>query len=139
MTELTSPPKNKTAGDQDLFTIEFEVAGLPPSPNAAYGQHWSKVRKTKAEWVAAVQTAAVEAKRVAQLKGLFDQCHIDFQISFGDKRRHDPDNISWAVTKPTLDALKDVLLVDDNIDCIELSYSYDRSKPRRFRVTLTGR
>lgn len=122
-----------------MITVEFEVDGLPPSPNRTHGLHWTKLRKIKETWVAAVQASAIEAKQREQLQGLYDQCQIHFQISVGDNRRRDPDNLNWAVTKPTLDALKGILLTDDNIDCVTLSYGYDRSKPQRFRVTLTGK
>lgn len=137
--------------ENEEITISFEVEGLPPSPNETKGLHWSKLEKIKKEWMQQVAAAALVAKHRAKLKGAYSQCRIMFEISVGDRRRHDPDNLMWAVTKPTLDALTPtrdprtdiptdgLLLEDDSIDHIELSYKFTRDPPRRFKVTMTGR
>lgn len=121
-----------------MVTVEFEVEGMPPSPNLTVRWHWTKKAKSKKEWTEVVAILAAQAKQQAQLKGLYDHCKVHFHISTGDNRRHDPDNLNWAVTKPSLDGLQGVLIKDDNIEAVELSYSYDRTKPRRFKITLSG-
>lgn len=121
-----------------MITLEFEVSGLPPSPNETMRWHWARKAKLKKEWSQTVADAASAAKQEAQLKGLYDKCTVHFHISVGDNRRHDPDNLNWAVTKPALDGLQNVLIADDTIEAVTLSYSYDRTKPRRFKVILSG-
>jgi hypothetical protein len=124
---------------QELITVEFFIEGLPPSPNQTKGLHWSKLEKTKKEWMQRVRFEAKRVKAEEHLKGLYDTADIHFHISFGDNRRHDPDNAIWSCCKPTLDALTGVLLEDDSIDHIKLSFTFDREKPKGFKVTITGR
>lgn len=121
------------------ITLSFFVEGIPPSPNRTKGQHWTKLERIKKEWMQRVTYIAQEAKAIENLRGLYETAQVDFHISFGDNRRHDPDNAMWAVAKPTLDALTGVLLEDDSIDNIKLGFSFGREKPRGFRVTITGR
>lgn len=128
-----------TTLSSEKIKVEFFVEGLPPSPNQTKGLHWTKLEKIKKEWVANVATPALAAKVQERLKGLYDQCEIHFQISVGDQRRHDPDNLLFSVAKPTLDALQGILISDDNIDCIKLSFGFDRNKPRGYRVTIVGK
>lgn len=124
---------------ENEITVSFEIDGLPPSPNETKGLHWSKLEKIKKEWVKIVGSAALVAKHQNHLKGEYSQCRIMFEISVGDRRAHDPDNLMWSVTKPTLDALQGILIENDTIDHVELSYIFRRDPPRRFRVTLTGK
>lgn len=121
-----------------MITLFFEVLGMPPSPNQTLRWHWARKAKLKKEWTETVAAAALVAKQQAQLKGLYDHCTIHFHISVGDNRRHDPDNLNWAVTKPALDGLQGILIADDNIESVTLTYSYDRKKPRGFSMTLAG-
>lgn len=114
------------------------IEGLPPSPNTQKGLHWSKLERVKKEWMAKVAYKAQAIKREEGLRGLYDKVDINFCISLGDNRRHDPDNLIWSVAKGSLDALTGVLIVDDSIDNITLSFSFNREKPRGFRITLTG-
>lgn len=123
----------------ELITVSFFVEGLPVSPNQTKGLHWSKLEKVKKEWMQKVRFAALEAKASEHLKGLYESATVDFHISVGDNRRRDSDNLIWAVCKPSLDALTGVLIEDDNIDQIKLSFSFDRLKPRGFRVRISGR
>ena len=113
-------------------------SGLPPSPNATQGQHWSKLRKIKQEWQETVGITALAYKAQQRLRGTMDTAHIHFDIQVGDNRTRDPDNLQWAVTKPALDGLKKVLITDDDIDHISLSYTFSRAKPAQFTITLTG-
>lgn len=122
----------------ELITVSFFIEGLPPSPNQTKGKHWSQLEKIKKEWMHRVRVIAQSVKQAENLRGLYDECQIDFHISFGDNRRHDPDNAIWSVVKPTLDSLTGVLITDDSIDHIKLGFSFDRAKPRGFKVTLTG-
>lgn len=75
-------------------------------------------------------------KHVEHLRGLYDTCHIHFHICVGDNRVHDPDNLNWSVTKPALDGLKGILITDDSIDHVTLSYSYTRTGPKGFWLTI---
>lgn len=114
--------------------IILRFNGLPPSPNAI-----NSVRQkiaVKKEWR---DLAYWQAKQVAMKRRLkpFEHAWVHFHISTGDNRTHDADNLNWAVTKPTLDGLKGVLIQDDSIDHIELIYTYDRRKPRGFQVMVT--
>lgn len=83
-----------------------------------------------------VQLAAKQYMVTNKLKGLMEHAKVHYHISVGDNRQHDPDNLAWSVTKPTLDGLKGIIIVDDNIDVVELSYTFDRQKPRGFTITL---
>lgn len=123
----------------ELITVEFFIEGLPPSPNQTKGLHWSKLEKIKKEWMQAVQVAAIYTKQKESLRGLYDTADIHITISLGDNRRRDPDNLIWAVCKPTLDALTGIFLKDDDIDHITLSFAFNREKPKGFKVALTGR
>ena len=114
--------------------IKFFVKGLPPSPNKIGRSHWAVQAKNKREWQEKVLWLVKSKKPSERLK----RAHIAFIICTGDKRRHDPDNLNWAVTKPTLDALKEIILVDDSIDNIVLEYSYTREGERGFTVKITA-
>ena len=88
--------------------------------------------RVKSEWTQKVAWLA-KATRAPMFAG---KVHIHFQISIGSNRGWDPDNLNWAVTKPTLDGLKGIIMPDDTIDHVELSYSYDRTKPAGFQITV---
>jgi hypothetical protein len=125
--------------EETAISVSFRIDGLPPSPNETKGLHWTKLEKIKKEWMGYVGTAAMVAKSENHLRGLYDFADVHFHISVGDDRRHDPDNLNWSISKPALDAMVGVLLVDDSIDHVRLHYSYDREKPRGFQVTLVGK
>lgn len=112
----------------------FTVEGLPKSPNQIGRSHWAIQARHKQEWH---NTIGWLAKAAYNGKPL-EKAHITFKIHVGDNRRHDPDNLAWAVSKPTLDAIKGIILVDDSIDNVTLSYEYYRDKPRRFEVLVNG-
>ena len=108
------------------------VNGLPKSPNQVGRSHWAVQAKEKKEWAEKIAWLARSA-----YKGMpMQSAHVSFDIYVGDNRRHDPDNLAWSVTKPTLDALKGIVLVDDSIDNVTLEYKYSRSGPRRFEVRV---
>jgi len=113
--------------------ISFHLEGLPPSPNKIGRSHWAVQAKIKKEWQEKVGWIA-KSKHPARP---FQKAHIAFLITTGDKRRHDPDNLNWAVTKPTLDGLKGIVIEDDSIDNITLEYSYKREGERGFTVEIT--
>lgn len=133
------PAKTNVNDTAELIAVEFFIDGLPPSPNQTKGLHWSKLEKIKKEWMEVVRAQALITKHQESLKGLYDNADIHFHISLGDNRRRDPDNLIWAVCKPTLDALTGVLLQDDSIDHIKLGFSFGREKPQGFKVMITGR
>lgn len=116
-------------------TIELSFKGLPPNPNVTTGMHWSKTHKSKQLWATLVATEARQYMQLNKLKGLMDQARIHYHISVGDNRVHDADNII-ASLKPVQDGLKGTVIVDDSIDHIEVSYTFDRAKPRGFIITL---
>lgn len=136
-TTLPTMPQQLRHGE-DKITISFFIPGLPPSPNSQKGLHWTKLAKVKKEWTHKVAIIAYEAKQKEGLRGLYDKSSIQFHISLGDNRRRDPDNLIWSICKPSLDGLTGVLIKDDDIDSVTLSFSFDRKKPKGFRVTLTG-
>jgi hypothetical protein len=115
------------------MVIKFELKGLPPSPNKIGRSHWAIQAKIKREWQDKVGWL-VKANRPSKP---FQRAHIAFVITTGDKRRHDPDNLNWAVTKPTLDGLKGIVIEDDSIDNITLEYTYKREGERGFSVKIT--
>ena len=109
-------------------------AGLPDNPNKTSGKHWASLYKDKKAWSELVGYSAMAAKTKARIKP-FKQASVHFHISVGDNRPHDADNIISSL-KPVLDALKGQLIEDDSIDHIDLSYSFDRVKPRQFNITV---
>lgn len=80
----------------------IRVEGLPESPNKIGRAHWAVQAKHKKEWSEKVGWLAKTNKPSKPLTS----ARIHFCISTGDKRRHDPDNLAYAVTKPSLDGLK---------------------------------
>jgi hypothetical protein len=141
---------HKTSLQEDI-TVSFWIPGLPPSPNQTKGLHWSKLEKTKKEWMQRVRIEAQRVKKEEYLQGVYDFANVDFCISVGDNRRHDPDNLLFSTAKLTLDSLTPtrdkktgivtpgIFLADDSIDHVKLSFSFNRDKPRGFLVTITGR
>lgn len=110
------------------------VPGLPTSPNKR--RHWAQVYKENQEWKRSVGLLSLAIRQRHRLEP-FKKAAIHYHISVGDSLQHDPDNLAWAVTKPTLDSLKGVLIENDTIDHITLSYSFDRAKPRQFTIEVT--
>lgn len=111
----------------------LEVEGLPKSPNQTSGKHWATLYAEKQEWQTKVAWLAKNQWHYLPTK----KAHLHFVITTGDNRRHDPDNLAWAVTKPTLDGLKGIVLVDDSIDNVTLSYEYKREGKRGFTIEIT--
>lgn len=116
--------------------IHFVIDGLPKSPNATSHAHWTVKSKEKREWT---ELVGWTAKSVKTKYCPYDKAHILFRIYVGDNRRHDPDNLMWAVSKPTLDGIQDILIEDDSIDNVTLEYEFYRDKPRRFEVFVSKR
>jgi hypothetical protein len=113
-----------------LAELWFE--GLPPNPNRTRGQHWSKTYATSQEWKQLAWILARNAYKGAPA----EHAHLHYHISVGDKRVHDADNIE-ASLKPLQDGLKGVVIVDDSIDHITRTFTYDREKPRGIKLTVT--
>ena len=111
----------------------IQVEGLPKSPNQTSGKHWGSLYAEKQEWQQKVAWLAKSKWHYQPLK----RAHLHFIICTGDKRRHDPDNLAWAVSKPALDGLKGIVLVDDSIDNVSLSYEYTREGSRGFTIKIT--
>lgn len=114
------------------MSLHIRVKGLPKSPNQIGRSHWAVQAKEKKEWQEKVGWL-VKAKYKGKPAS---KANIHFLICTGDKRRHDPDNLNWSVTKPTLDALKGVVIEDDSIDNVSLSYEYSRVGERGFDITI---
>ncbi len=66
-----------------------------------------------------------------------ERAHLHYHISVGDQRAHDADNLI-ASLKPLQDGLKDIVIVDDDIDHIQVTYTFDREKPRGIRLVVTS-
>ena len=109
--------------------------GLPPSPNQTKGAHWSKLHSTKQEWQQLVGYAALAHRRT--IGSPWAKAQVHYTINVGDNRRHDPDNLLASVCKPTLDGMTGIIIADDSIDNIELSFTFTRDKPRGFTIRVT--
>lgn len=105
--------------------------GLPPNPNRTRGQHWGKIYKEAKEWK---EIAGWVAKTTYKGSPL-ERASVHYQFSVGDNRVHDLDNLI-ASMKPVQDGLKGIILVDDSIDNITVSYGADRNKPRGFKIIV---
>lgn len=110
-------------------------AGLPPSPNQTKGSHWSRLHKIKQDWQELVGYAALARRR--DIGPLWDKAHIHYTISVGDNRRHDPDNLMASVLKPAQDGLVGTIITDDDIDTVQLSFEFNRNKPKGFTIRIT--
>lgn len=115
--------------------MKIEVEGLPELPNRIGRSHWAVQAKNKKEWTTKVGWLAKAHKQNPLLK----QADIHFHICVGSKRRIDPDGLIYAVCKPSLDGLVGVIIEDDTIDNIELSFSFSREKPRGFTIQISER
>ncbi len=113
--------------------LEIWLDGLPPNANKTRGNHWSQTYKEQQEWQRTTWFLAKQAYRGKPL----DRAHLHFFISVGDKRVHDPDNIIGSL-KPVIDGLKGVAIVDDSIDNIEVTFTFNREKPRGIRLVITA-
>lgn len=118
----------------ERHNIIIRVEGLPPSPNQTTRKHWTYQAKVKKEWGEKVYWLAKAQKPI-----LLKKAHIHYKISVGDNRRHDPDNLAFSVAKIANDALVGVVIEDDSIDNIELSFEFDREKPRGFIIQISER
>ena len=114
----------------DKVTLRFE--GLPPNPNVTAGKHWAANYKDKQIWWTLSRFTAKNAYKGEP----FERADIHYHISVGDNRTHDADNLI-ASLKAVQDGLKGTILVDDSIDHISSTYTFDRKKPRGFTITIT--
>lgn len=112
--------------------FEVKLDGLPPGPNETKSWHWTKRNEVAQYWRQYSNLTARNLKCPAPLP----KALIHYHISVGDNRRHDSDNLV-ASLKNVQDGLSGVLIVDDNIDVVEVSYSFDRAKPRGVVITVT--
>lgn len=111
--------------------VQIIFDSFPPNPNSR--RHYQQVAKDNREWGFMAKMLAKHAKAP-----LLEQAHLHYHFSTGDQRAHDADNLI-ASTKPITDGLKGVAITDDNIDTIEVLYTFDRAKPRRIVLTITPR
>ena len=104
-------------------SYKFFVDGLPPLPNRTRGQHWGKTYQEKTEWENRIGWLA-KIYKIPALKG---KVLVTFIVQVGSNRKVDPDNLMWAVTKPSLDILQKLgILRGDSIDDVELAYKFNR-------------
>lgn len=115
--------------------MEIRVEGLPPSPNQTTRKHWTYQAKLKKEWGEKIGWLAKSNRPTRLLK----KAKVHYVISVGDNRRHDPDNLAFSVAKVANDALVGIILEDDSIDNIELSFEFNREKPRGFTIQISER
>lgn len=112
--------------------IVIRVEGLPQSPNQTTRKHWAYQAKVKKEWGDKIGWLA----KVKRAPRLLTKAKIHYIISVGDNRRHDPDNLAFSVAKVANDALVGIILVDDSIDNVTLSFEFNRLKPRGFTIII---
>lgn len=110
--------------------VDFFVEGLPPGPNVK--RHHMKVYQDNQDWGNIVRLSAYNQRPATP----YPKAHIHYHIAVGDNRAHDADNLISSL-KPCQDALKGLVIADDSIDDIEVSYSFSRDKPRGFRIQVT--
>lgn len=108
---------------------------MPPSPNATTRKHWTVQSKVKREWGEKVGWLAKAVRPPKPYK----YADIHYIISVGDNRRHDPDNLAFSVAKVANDALTGIIIEDDSIDNITLSFEFNREKPRGFTIQISER
>lgn len=113
-------------------SITIQVLDLPKSPNQTKGRHWAVIQKERNEWRDKIGWLAKSKFRGEPFK----RSQIHFNVSVGDNRRHDSDNII-ASLKPVLDGLTGIVIEDDSIDHVILSYEFNREKPRGLTMTIT--
>lgn len=135
-TSFTTASGVEASSVSDL-QITIKVPGLPQTLNTTRGQHWSRTYKEKRDWEQLIGLMAKMERNRHKLNTPFDRAHLHYHISVGDNRTHDADNLLSPILKFSNDALKGILITDDSIDHIELSFSFDRAKPRGFVITVT--
>lgn len=112
--------------------VVLTFLGLPIGGNESIRSHHMKIYKDHQSWKEIIGWEV----RAKYPKTLYQRAKVHFVISVGDRRRHDPDNLLWSVCKVTLDALKGYTILDDSIDNVELSFAFNRDKPRGFCVEV---
>lgn len=115
--------------------MRIRVDGLPPSPNATTRKHWAYQAKLKRDWGEKIGWLA----KAQRPKKPYKYADIHYTISVGDNRRHDPDNLAFSVCKVANDALVGIIIEDDSIDNITLSFEFNREKPRGFTIQISER
>ncbi len=129
----------KKVGQMTLLGSSAEVLldvffdGLPPSPNRTRGEHWSRTYKEGERWKLMAWAYARKGYKGKPL----EQAHLYYHISVGDARAHDADNLI-ASLKHLQDGLKGTIIEDDDIDHIQVTYTFDREKPRGIRLVVTS-
>ncbi len=111
----------------------IRVKGLPALPNKIGRAHWAVQAKNKKEWTERVGWLA----KVNKPQKPYKHAKIHFHICVASNRRIDPDGLIYAVCKPSLDGLVGVIIEDDTIDNIELSFSFSREGAKGFEIYIT--
>lgn len=114
-----------------MQNIVIVFPSLPPNPNQTKRNHWGKNYEISQEWKTTAFYLAKQAYKGVPLS----RAHLHYHVSVGDRRVHDADNIIASI-KPLQDGLKGVVIEDDSIDAIEVSYSFDRASPRQIRLEI---
>lgn len=115
--------------------MKLIIQGLPPSPQAKQNGNWRGKANVKKLWGEKTNEAI---KQITIPPKPYQKALVHYKLCFGDLKRRDPDNFSYAVTKPSLDSLvRAGILVDDSTDNVTLTYEFSREKPKRFEITIT--
>lgn len=126
------PENLKNTSKSTPLKIRVWLDGLPPNPNKTRGLHWSKLYKEAQDWK---NTAYLLCKSIYHGAPL-ERAHLHYHVLVGDNRRRDADNIV-ASLKPVQDGIREAMLVDDDIDHIQVTYTFSRESPRGVEITIT--
>lgn len=119
------------------ITITLPLPSRHLSPNGRY--HWAvKARAAQEARRYAAWQAHPGCIRVQGYPFRWESARIEVRPYYGDRRRHDSDNL-LASLKPSIDGLVDAgMLADDN--CVTYTLhpaAVDRERPR-VEITITG-
>ena len=94
-------------------SMEFFLAGHPPSPNTMVRWHWGRRARERKTWRDATVWAAREAMSRSTLPGRFVPVSVVVTFVYPVKRTRDRDNMV-ASLKPVLDGLVDARILKDD-------------------------
>ena len=111
------------------MSVVCTVPHLPRSkvgPNARLHHH----ARDKATRAARDEMIAELRNQDCAVSPLWETAHLDIVFTAKDKRRRDLDNLIGCC-KPWIDALTDIVIVDDSADRLSLSARYEVGKEEK--------
>jgi hypothetical protein len=109
------------------------VSGVPPSPNETRGLHWAALRRLREGFKEEAGWAA-QAVFGGGCERLMERARLTCTVVKMGKP-FDTDNC-YALLKPIIDGLKNVVIVDDSPDRLELVVLQWYGKPKRVDLLL---